>query len=169
MPCYPFHPAIEMHSLATHSHRGAPVQRAPICRGALAGVPTNSKTAKVLEFILALDFSFDGSAMTFGAIGAAATHTVTRCVACHDVVSSDMHAYLLLGIFDCTKRCGSAVLNFSDPLRDPSFRSKAVVAGSLMVATVSKMGVTISDSWLYFEQWEHKGAQIILQVCLLYA
>ena len=61
------------------------------------------------------------------------------------------------------------MLNFSDPLRDPSFRSKAVVAGSLMVATVSKMGVTISDSWLYFEQWEHKGAQIILQVCLLYA
>ena len=60
------------------------------------------------------------------------------------------------------------MLNFSDPLRDPSFCSKAIIAGTLMVVTGIKMGLGVSDSWLYFEQWEYKGHQIILQVCLLY-
>ena len=56
------------------------------------------------------------------------------------------------------------MLNFSDPLGDPSFRSKAIVAGTLIAWTVAEMGLGVSDSWLYFEQWEYKGHQIILQV-----
>ena len=58
----------------------------------------------------------------------------------------------------------AAVLNFSDPVEDPSFRSKAIVAGTLILGTVVQMGLGVSDSWLYFEQWEYKGHQIILQV-----
>ena len=55
------------------------------------------------------------------------------------------------------------MLNFSDPIGDPSFSSKAIVAGMLILVTVVNMGVGVSDTWRYFEQWEYKGHQIILQ------
>lgn len=56
------------------------------------------------------------------------------------------------------------VLNFSEPARDPSFRSKALLAGVLIFATVAFTVLGIHDSWLYFHLWEYKGHQIILQV-----
>jgi hypothetical protein len=62
--------------------------------------------------------------------------------------------------------CGGcvAVLNFSEPARDPSFRSKAITAGLLILATMLTVMFTIYDSWQYFALWEFKGHQIILQV-----
>lgn len=48
---------------------------------------------------------------------------------------------------DCS--CCVTVLNFSDPLRDPSFRSKAYVAGVLIVSTMIRMAFGIGDSWRY--------------------
>ena len=63
-----------------------------------------------------------------------------------------------------TSEAEAAVLNFSDPVRDPSFRSKAIVAGTLIMCTMVWIGFGVTETWRYFEQWEYKGHQIILQV-----
>ena len=72
------------------------MQRASTCRGSGVNQLVHANAPKVLEFIYVMEFSIVSSAMSFGAIGAAPTHTLTCCVAFHDIVSSEMHAYLLL-------------------------------------------------------------------------
>ena len=61
---------------------------------------------------------------------------------------------------------GAIVLAFSDPLRDKSFRSKAIVTGLMIVLGVFYAAITVADVWRYFSLWEYPGHQIILQVCL---
>lgn len=59
---------------------------------------------------------------------------------------------------------GAIPLVFSDPLRDRSFRSKASVAGVLIVATNVLAIMLLTDLGRYHHLWPHKAAQIALQV-----
>lgn len=62
--------------------------------------------------------------------------------------------------------CGCfAVLNYSDPLRDPSYRSKAILCGALIASIMIVSALGITDAWRYFDRWENKSNQIVLQVC----
>ena len=56
------------------------------------------------------------------------------------------------------------VLSFSDPLKDKSFRSKAVVTGCMVVLGAVWAALSVTDVWRYFDLWEFPGHQIILQV-----
>lgn len=55
-------------------------------------------------------------------------------------------------------------LAFSDPLRDPSFRSKATVSGVLIFANNILAAMALTDVSRYYHLWPHKAAQIALQV-----
>lgn len=59
---------------------------------------------------------------------------------------------------------GAIPLVFSDPLRDRSFRSKAIVAGVLIVATNIVAIMLLTDLGRYYRLWPHKAPQIALQV-----
>lgn len=58
---------------------------------------------------------------------------------------------------------GALLLNFSDVLRDPSFRSKAVLVGTMIVCGSAFSAMSLVDAWRYYELWECKGHQIVLQ------
>ena len=59
---------------------------------------------------------------------------------------------------------GALLLNFSDVLRDPSFRAKAAVAGTMIICGGVYSFCSIIDSWRYYDLWLCKGHQIVLQV-----
>ena len=53
---------------------------------------------------------------------------------------------------------------FSDAVNDVSFRSKASLAGILLVATNGVAVCVLLDMYRYYDLWPHKAAQIVLQV-----
>eukprot|EP00892_Ulva_mutabilis_P009432 jgi/Ulvmu1/6861/UM031_0066.1 len=55
---------------------------------------------------------------------------------------------------------------FSDAVRDPSFRSKATLAGVLLVATNGVAVCVLLDMYRYYDLWPHKAPQIVLQIGL---
>lgn len=59
---------------------------------------------------------------------------------------------------------GALPLAFSDPLRDRSFRSKAIVSGVLIVSTNVVVAMLLFDIGRYYRLWPHKAAQVALQV-----
>lgn len=73
---------------------------------------------------------------------------------------------LLVALASAMLPYGAIVLSFSDPLRDKSFRSKAVVTGFMIVLGEIFTALSLADAWRYFSLWDFKGHQIILQVRL---
>ena len=57
----------------------------------------------------------------------------------------------------------ATAVHFSDPKRDPSFRSKRNVAAVLLLAAVAGMGGFCFDLWAYFPSWSSKGLTVIIQ------
>jgi hypothetical protein len=67
-------------------------------------------------------------------------------------------------VFKCAEHLWHAVLNFSDHLRDPSFHSKAIVSGILILFTIALCVSGLLDSWRYYHLWKYRSHQITLQV-----
>lgn len=59
---------------------------------------------------------------------------------------------------------GVFVLAYSHPLRDPSWRSKAGVAGCMIVLGVVFLGCMLSDLGRYWHLWPYQGQQLVLQM-----
>lgn len=81
------------------------------------------------------------------------------------ILKEHLCSYLRLLVVQTNRKSAYvAVLNFSDPVRDPSFCSKGVLCGILMLLGTAWMCLGVADSWLYYDLWEYKGHQIVLQV-----
>ena len=59
----------------------------------------------------------------------------------------------------------ATVLNFSDPIRDPSFVSKRNTAAALLVCGIGGVLAFSADLWRNFGRWSDRGQGVILQVC----
>lgn len=60
---------------------------------------------------------------------------------------------------------GAITLSFSHPLKDKSYRSKAIVTGIMIMLYMLYAALSLTDVWRYYSVWEFKGQQIVLQVC----
>lgn len=49
---------------------------------------------------------------------------------------------------------GAIVLTFSDPLRDPSFRSKAITCGVVLFCALLHVVLALVDTWRYLHLWD---------------
>ena len=76
---------------------------------------------------------------------------------------------LLTSFVDAVAAFGVVPVVFSDPLRDPSFRSKVTLAGVLLIASAVTSMCVLLDVFRYYHLWPHQPPQIVLQVRPLHA
>eukprot|EP00892_Ulva_mutabilis_P002674 jgi/Ulvmu1/12407/UM009_0056.1 len=83
-----------------------------------------------------------------------------------DVPAIEFVSSLITSFVYAVAAFGVVPVVFSDAVRDPSFRSKAMLGGVLLVSTNIVAVCVMLDKYRYYDLWPHKAPQVVLQLGL---